>query len=52
MERKGLPRGRLRLAQHIENTFSAYKPDVIAVNAGAAQFHQGDLITMTFKRIN
>jgi L-ascorbate metabolism protein UlaG (beta-lactamase superfamily) len=31
----------------VENTINAHKPDVIVVNAGAAQFNQGDPITMT-----
>jgi L-ascorbate metabolism protein UlaG (beta-lactamase superfamily) len=31
----------------VENTINAHKPDVIVVNSGAAQFNQGDPITMT-----
>jgi len=35
----------------VENTINAHKPDVIVVNAGAAQFNQGDPITMTSKEV-
>ncbi len=31
----------------VENTINTLRPDVIVVNAGAAQFNQGDPITMT-----
>jgi len=31
----------------VENAISTHKPDVIVLNAGAAQFDQGDPITMT-----
>ena len=31
----------------VESTINGHKPDVIVVNAGAAQFNQGDPITMT-----
>lgn len=31
----------------VERAIAAHKPDVIVVNAGAAQFNQGDPITMT-----
>ena len=35
----------------VENAINAHKPDVIIVNAGAAQFNQGDPITMTSKEV-
>lgn len=35
----------------VENAINAHKPDVIVVNAGAAQFNQGDPITMTSKEV-
>lgn len=35
----------------VENTINAHKPDVIVVNAGAAQFNQGDPITMTSNEV-
>ena len=31
----------------VDNTIKTHNPDVIVVNAGAAQFNQGDPITMT-----
>jgi L-ascorbate metabolism protein UlaG (beta-lactamase superfamily) len=35
----------------VEQTIKAHKPDVIVVNAGAAQFNQGDPITMSSKDV-
>lgn len=35
----------------VEQTISIHKPDMIVVNAGAAQFNQGDPITMTSKDV-
>lgn len=35
----------------VEQTINTHKPDVIVVNAGAAQFNQGDPITMTAKDV-
>jgi L-ascorbate metabolism protein UlaG (beta-lactamase superfamily) len=35
----------------VENAINAHKPDVIVVNAGAAQFNQGDPITMTSNEV-
>lgn len=35
----------------IENAINAHKPDVIVLNAGAAQFNQGDPITMTSNEV-
>lgn len=35
----------------VEHTIAIHKPDVIVVNAGAAQFKEGDPITMTSKDV-
>jgi len=35
----------------VDQAIKAHKPDVIVVNAGAAQFNQGDPITMTSKDV-
>jgi L-ascorbate metabolism protein UlaG (beta-lactamase superfamily) len=35
----------------VDQTIKTHKPDVIVVNAGAAQFNQGDPITMTSKDV-
>ncbi|HMG90458.1 MAG TPA: MBL fold metallo-hydrolase [Chryseolinea sp.] len=35
----------------VDQTIKTHKPDVVVVNAGAAQFNQGDPITMTSKDV-